>query len=85
MAEKKTETTVEREKPMGWLQLIGEIRRTVHASMGDPLPSEFWQHMQTSRKERLLAMRSLLDARIAHIEELEAQAEERKITKISVQ
>jgi hypothetical protein len=85
MAEKKPEVAEERQRPMGWLQLMGEIRRTMKANMGDPIPPEFRQHMQASHKERLLAMRSLIDARIAHIEELEAQAKERKVTKISVQ
>ncbi len=85
MPEKKIEATVESDKPMGWLQLMGEFKRTMKATMGAPMPGDFWQHMRASHKERLLAVRSLLDARITRIEEREAQAQARKITKISVQ
>jgi len=85
MAENKSEAAAERERPMGWLQLLGEIGRTAKASMGGMMPAEFWEHMRASHKEQLLAMRSLIDARIARIEEREAQAKERKVTKIAVQ
>jgi hypothetical protein len=71
--------------PMSWLQLLAELHRTVQATMGGTLPGEFWEHVQASRKEGLLATRSLIDAQIARLEEKEAQAKERTATKITVQ
>ncbi len=85
MPEKKIEATVERDKPMGWLQLMGEFKRTMKATVGAPMPGDFWSHMRASHKERLLAVRSLIDAQIERIEEREARAQERTIHKISVQ
>ncbi len=84
MAEHKQETKAEERKPMGWLELLGEFHHTMKASMGGSLPPEFWQHVRASHKERLLAARSLIDSKIAYLEERERAAEERKATKIAV-
>lgn len=90
MADAKAKATAEKiveedNRPMGWLRLIGEFMRTFESSFGDPLPNEFWQHMRSSRKEHLLAMRTLIDARIAHLEAMEEEERERKPTKITIQ
>jgi hypothetical protein len=72
-------------KPMSWLRLGVELVRTLQSSIGDPLPSEFRQHMRASRKESLLAMRSLIDAHIARMEAKEEAESERTATKITIQ
>ncbi len=45
------------------------------------LPEEFRSHVRASRKEMLLAMRSLIDAAIEHLEE----QPKKKATKIKVE
>ena len=75
-------------KPLGWLQLMGEVRYTLKASMGNRLPDEFWQHARTARREGILAVRTLLDTQISRLEQQEQQAQqarERRATKIDVQ
>jgi hypothetical protein len=72
-------------KPMSWLQLMNEFRYTFEASMGEPVPGDFWHHVHTARKESLLALRSLIDVGIEHIEEKEARSTERTATKIAIQ
>ncbi len=72
-------------KPLGWLQLLGEVRYTLQASMGNRLPDEFWQHAHSARREGMLAVRTLLDAQISRLEQQERQARERRATKIDVQ
>ena len=93
MPRKKAEVTVdmapknagERDRqPMGWLELLAEFRTTAEATFGPPMPGEFWQHVRASRKERLLAIRSLIDARLESLEDDEKQSEERTVTKIPV-
>lgn len=75
------------EQPLSWLRLLAEFERSLKASVGDPATPEFWQHLRAARKEGLLAMRSLLDAKIEHIEEKEraAKAGERTASKITVE
>lgn len=74
-------------KPLGWLQLLGEISYTVRSSMGKRLPDEFWQHAHSARREGILAMRTLLDAQISRLERQEQSAQharEKRVTKIDV-
>jgi predicted nucleic acid-binding protein len=42
------------------------------------LPEETIQHLRAARREQLLAVRSLLDARIERLERAQARAEERR-------
>ena len=49
------------------------------------LPEEFVLHMRTAQKEMLLAMRSLLDAKIARIEAREKRRATRRATKVPVE
>jgi hypothetical protein len=79
----ETETSEER-RPMGWLQLMGEFQHTVKSSFGRPMTGDFWEHMRAARKEQLLAVRSLIDARLIRIEAEEEAAKERVVTKIEV-
>jgi hypothetical protein len=81
----RTDTAGERSDAMSLLQLLVEAQKTLHASMGDALPSDFWQHVRSSRREGLLAMRSLIDAQISRLEQQEQQAHERTATKITVE
>jgi hypothetical protein len=74
-------------KPLGWLQLLGEVGYTLKSSMGSRLPDEFWQHAHTARREGMLAVRSLLDRQISRLEQQEQrsqQAREKRATKIDV-
>ena len=45
------------------------------------VPDEFWQHRSAARREALLALRSLLDAALAH----DAPSPTRKPTRIRVE
>jgi len=70
---------------MSWLELAAEFSRTVHACLGDRVPEDFWEHARAARREELLALRSLIDARIESLEHEEQRRRERKTTKIPVQ
>ena len=48
------------------------------------MPDEFWQHRRAARREALLALRSLLDAAIEHVDKEPAARSRRKPTKISI-
>ncbi len=85
MPVKKQEPAAEEQrKTLSWLQLANEFSATLKASLGEPMPGEFWQHMRAGHKEHLLAVRSLIDARIAAIEAKEKAAEARQATKITI-
>ncbi len=85
MPEKKHEAIAEEEREvMSWWALAREFHRTLRASVGVPMTGEFWQHVHAAHKEQILAVRSLLDARLAQIDERQKKAE-RKATKIAVQ
>lgn len=51
---------------------VQEAWRELKASMRAFLPEEFWRHRRAARREMLLAARSLIDARIEHLEQEEA-------------
>ena len=86
MPERKHEAAAEEEskEAMSWWTLAREFQRTLQATAWAPMPGEFWQHVRAARKESLLAARSLLDAKIAHLEQ-QQQRSERKATKVVVQ
>jgi hypothetical protein len=79
------ETKSGERQPMGWLELMAEFKTTAEATFGRPMPGEFWHHVRAARKERLLAMRSIIDAKLERLEQQEKQAEERTVTRIPVQ
>ena len=69
----------------GWLSSgIQGARDALQGSGGGLLPQEFSQHMQTSRKELLLAFRSLFDAAIEKTNAAK-KSSRRKTTKIKVE
>ena len=85
MVEKKGEATSEKEREvMSWQELCREFRATLRITLGEPLPGEFWQHMRAGRKERLLAVRSLIDVKIARLERQQERAA-RQTTKMTEQ
>ena len=51
----------------------------------DFVPEEAKKHLKAARKEKLLALRSLLDAKIKNLEEDEKKAGKRKPQKVKVQ
>ena len=52
--------------------------------LGEVVPDETRGHVRAARKEMLLALRSLVDAAIGRVEEVEKKAEKRR-TKIEVE
>lgn len=60
------------------------VRDSLHFPTGGILPEEFHQHMKTSRKEFLLAMRSLIDTTVERIETPKSSTR-KKATKIKVE
>lgn len=75
----------EQRAPLTWLELAAELSRTLQAALGNRVPDEFWHHARSARKEELLALRSLVDARINDLEADERRRAERTPTKITVQ
>lgn len=51
----------------------------------DFMPEEAKKHLKAARKEKLLALRSLLDAKIRNLEEDEKKVGKRKPQKVKVQ
>jgi hypothetical protein len=49
------------------------------------VPKEVKKHIQTARKERLLALRALVDSAITHLEEEEKEAERKKPEKVKIE
>ena len=60
------------------------IRDSVRLPKGGLVPDSFQQHMKASRKEFLLAFRSLFDVAIENIDKPKASSR-RKATKIKVE
>jgi hypothetical protein len=60
------------------------IRNSVRLPQGGLIPEGFQQHMKASRKEFLLAFRSLFDIAIENIDKPKASSR-RKATKIKVE
>ncbi len=69
----------------GWLSDGAKgVRGLLKGSGGGILPAEFRDHMKTSRKEFLLAFRSLFDTAITKLDEPKGTTG-RKTTKIKVE
>ena len=60
------------------------IRNSVRIPQGGLIPESFQQHMKASRKEFLLAFRSLFDVAIENVDKPKASSR-RKATKIKVE
>ncbi len=77
MAEKSRSKTEER---------LSEQAEELRATVRGFFPSEFRQHMLASRKEFLLAVRSLIDSRIESLDRAEERASKsKKSTRIPVE
>ena len=74
----------EEERSKGEGAMAGERIEELRARVRGLFPPEFKSHMVASRKEFLLAMRSLLDARIESLERAEKAASKRA-TKVTVE
>ena len=66
-----------REKMEKLVNAMLDVERNFWEVMLDPIPEDAKKHYRAARRERLLAMRSLLDARIKSMEE-EAKEGKRK-------
>ncbi|MCL4459230.1 MAG: hypothetical protein M1136_10175 [Chloroflexi bacterium] len=75
-AEKEREERIEYE--------IAERVAKLRDRMRGIIPEEARRHLRASRKEFLLALRSLIDSCIEHLEEAEGQ-KGKKVTKVEVQ
>ena len=53
---------------------LREFRGTLQETLSQPLPGEFWQHARAACKERLLAARSPIDAKITYLERQQERA-----------
>jgi hypothetical protein len=51
----------------------------------DFVPQEAKKHLKAARKEKLMALRSILDAKIEHLEEDEKKASKKGPQKVKVQ
>lgn len=60
------------------------VRNKIHLPETGLIPESFQQHLRASRKEFLLAFRSLFDAAIENVDKPKAPAR-RKATKIKVE
>ncbi len=60
------------------------VRNSIRFPKGGLLPEGFYQHMKASRKEFLLAFRSLFDVAIENIDKPKTSSR-RKVTKIKVE
>ncbi len=80
MAENTAETRASGCEPCP-LSRAFEAAHAIKANAKRLLPPEFWEHRAAARREGLLALRSLIDAAIAHTEPAPA----RKATRIKVE
>ena len=59
--------------------VVARMCREVGTTLQEALPEAFWAHHRAARVERLLALRSLVDAAIDRVEK-----KPKKVTKIKV-
>jgi hypothetical protein len=64
---------------------IKAFRKEMKESRGDWLPEEFFAHRRAAHKEMLLAARSLIDAKIARIDDAGKEKTAPKATRIKVE
>ncbi len=64
---------------------IKSFRKEMKEKRMDIFPEEFHTHRRAARKEMLLAFRSLIDSRIARIEQADKEPEAIKSTRIKVE
>ncbi len=77
------------EKEMTWEDHLAEAIKSFRKEMkewrGDMFPEEFRTHRRAARREMLLAWRSMIDARIAKLDEEEKEKTSPQATRIKVE
>ena len=64
----KAKTKEEREERLEWTEHLGKAFEAFLRDLKGILPQETYEHLQASRKELLLALRSLIDREIEKLE-----------------
>ena len=73
-----------RDKVVDLVDSMFEVERRIVELFLDVVPEEAKKHARAARKEKLLAMRAILDARIKHLEDQEKKGRKRR-QKVPVQ
>jgi hypothetical protein len=74
-----------REKVVNLVNSMLDVERNFWDLFLDFVPSEAKKHLNAARREKLLALRSMLDAKIKDLEEAEKKAGKRGPQKVKVQ
>jgi hypothetical protein len=74
-----------REKVANLVNSMLDVEKNFWDLFLDFVPEEAKRHLRAARKEKLLALRSLLDAKIKDLEEAESTGRKRRPQKVKVQ
>jgi hypothetical protein len=74
-----------KEKVVNLVNSMLDVERDFWDLFFDFVPEETKKHLKAARKEKLLALRSLLDAKIKNLEEEGKKAGKRRPQKVKVQ
>jgi hypothetical protein len=74
-----------REKVVNLVNSMLDVERNFWDLFLDFVPSEAKKHLKAARREKLLALRSMLDTKIKDLEEAEKKAGKRGPQKVKVQ
>lgn len=88
MHSQNTSTQEKSERQEAWpeedVKSVQEAWREFKGALRGTLPDEFWEHRRAARKEMLLAVRSLVDSAIEHLEE-EEHSQRKRAQKIEIE
>jgi hypothetical protein len=73
------------EKVVNLVNSMFDVERNFWDLFLDFVPEEAKKHLKVARKEKLLALRSVLDAKVKEMEEDEKKAGKRRPQKVKVQ
>jgi len=74
-----------KEKVVNLVNSMLDVERDFWDLFLDFVPEEARKHLKAARKEKLLALRSILDAKIKHLEEDQKKAAKRGPQKVKVE
>lgn len=74
-----------REKVVNLVNSMLDVERDFWDLFLDFVPQEAKKHLKAARREKLLALRSLLNAKIKDLEEIEKRPAKRRSQKVKVQ
>ena len=74
-----------KEKVVNLVESMLDVERDFWDLFFDFVPADTKKHLRAVRREKLLALRSLLDAKIKDLEEEEKKATKRKPQKVKVE